>query len=511
MTDRNRIPVARLFSILSIAFLIGIFTGSFMNLDFFLIYPAILLVINSLLLVALINFFLKNKILTLTVWIVLFFSAGIFFFSYHSAISKTDWPFDQTIEVTGKIISKPVLDTDKQQMIIRVNKASASSRGNIRYHGLLLVGMPQFFDLKYGDQIKVTGIIEKPFVSEDFDYGKYLKKYPVYGLIKQTNQVEKMPSVLTLKDIIYRNLYSLSDSLIEVLNQNLPEPHASLAAGIILGQRANIPQDISDNLSKTGLSHIISLSGYNITIIVASLADLLLVYVGRRRIFLYGSLLVITFIIATGMAPSVVRAAIFALLIIFGKTMGKKGDKLNLSLTAALILVLYNPFMLRYDIGFQLSFLAFIGIMYFSPLVLSKLEQKDYWFSEYINPPLAETLGAQIMTLPVLLANFGTLSLIAPLANIAIIWILPYVMAAGFMTVFVGLIWEFLGRISSLFIWPSLEYIVIVTSILANLPLASISVDKSWLIELVGYVFIILFVANKEGYLKLYKTGLGQS
>jgi len=270
-------------------------------------------------------------------------------------------------------------------------------------------------------------------------------------------------------------LYDFSAHFENGLNRVLTEPHASLAAGILLGVKRNIPDSLMTSLNITGLTHVIALSGYNITIIIIIFTKLFLTRLGRRRVFVTGSALILFFVLMTGASPSVTRAAILSLLILFGDLIGRRADKTNLMLLAAVLMVLINPFVLRFDVGFQLSFLAFAGLIYLSPLFKIMFEKKRLKkLPDGIKLPLIETLSAQLAVFPLIWWQFGRVSLIAPLANILVLPLIPLSMALIFFAGSLTLVNVPLGQITGFITWPVLEYIIEIVELLAKIPLASI-------------------------------------
>lgn len=321
-----------------------------------------------------------------------------------------------------------------------------------------------------------------------------MKKYRVFGVVSQVKDAHEIDSRLTAKEKLYKFLFTFSDRFEENINKVMPEPQASLASGLILGVKRNIPDDIIADLNITSTTHIIALSGFNVTIIVIVITDILIRFLRRRQVFVIGTLLVAGFVILTGASSSVVRAAIFSILIIFGKTVGRQGDFTNLMLLAALILVLFNPYLLRYDLGFQLSFAAFCGLVYLSPIARKVFKKTIFnrmprWaFDAFI-----ETGSAQMAVFPLIMTAFGRISLIGPIANIFVLWIIPLSMAMSFLTGVSTFLAYFLGKLTALLAWPTLEYILRIVGFFARIPGASIEIGRGlWIVEIVFYLFLIL-------------------
>lgn len=479
----KKIPLFRLFTIFSLAFLAGIAVASPLKIDFSLSFPILLYSIIALLLAGGLNFILKNYFLIIVSLALSGLFAGLFYYSHFEYKTQPNLEFGVEKEYTGQIVRKPDVDFQKQKVTIDADGQR------------LLVSLPHFPAVKYGDTVKFTGKALKPGVIDGFDYGKYLKKDLVFGVANAPKDIKINTGKLTFTQKCYSFLYSISERFENSLNRILPEPHASLAAGLILGLKRNIPDSFKNDLSTTGLTHIIALSGYNVTIIVAVLADLLLGYLSRRKVFYLGTGFIFCFVILTGASSSVVRAAIFSFLIMLGKIIGRQADFTNIMILAALLMVLLNPFVLASDVGFQLSFLAFAGLIYLSPIVAKLFEKsRAAKLPDWFRLPLIETLSAQIAVFPLILSTFGRVSLIAPLSNVAVLWIVSWSMGFSFVAGLCGMIYYPLGKLAAFVAWPALQYIIKVVEMFAKIPGASFEFGKGiWLIEISLYLIMIFF------------------
>lgn len=159
-------------------------------------------------------------------------------------------------------------------------------------------------------------------------------------------------------------------------------------------------------------------------------------------------------------------------------------------------MTLFNPKMVRYDIGFQLSFLAVVGLIYFSPIIEERLKQIKIksWLPKFLHPFLIETLSAQTLTFPLILYTFGRISIIAPLANLLVLPLIPWAMALGFLAAFLAIFWLFLGQVIGWFEWVVLKYMIMITERLSRLSWASI--DLSWF-----NIYLLIFAYLLIGYL----------
>ncbi len=266
----------------------------------------------------------------------------------------------------------------------------------------------------------------------------------------------------------------MNNPFISILNSLLPEPQASLLNGILFGFRASIPKLFYNALITTGTLHIIALSGMNISIL-ASLTAKSTMFLGRKASSILTLCLIVLFVLFVGPSPSVVRAAIMSSLSLIAIYFGRQDWGVLGLVLAAGIMLLYD-FSLIKNLSFQLSFLATLGII----LANRKGERQykaglinrfKYWFREN----LKLTFSAQLFTLPIILYNFHRISLIAPIANLAIEWAIQPIMVLGFLTAIFGWLWQPLGIIPAWFTLVPLTYLITVVEWLAKVPGASIS------------------------------------
>jgi competence protein ComEC len=459
----------RLFTFFTLSFLAGIIIANLFKID--VDKSGLIFIISTadFILLAAINSFWRIKYLWLIAITCIFMLAGIFYQSFFDSKISKNVGESREVKITGEIVNRPQIDYKSQKFIIHINQFKESSNSHLAGTNAA-VSAPIFPEFYYGDRVQIDGTISKPENFSDFDYQNYLKTKYVVAVIKPKKVIFLNHTENIAKKLI-NSLYQVESYFEEKLNRALPEPHSSLAAGILLGVKKNIPDDLMQAFQLTGLTHILALSGYNITIIVAVFAESVMAYIGRKRTFFVGLMLVLAFVIMSGGSISVVRAAIFSFLILFARLIGRQPDQTNLMLLIALVLVLINSYILMYDAGFQLSFLAFAGLIYISPVIKEYFEKKK--LPNFIGLTLSETLGAQIAVLPILFFNFKTLSIISPLANLLVLWSLPYIMLLSFITIIVSTISPVLAKLIIVLLWPLLQYVIIMTEFLAKIPLGA--------------------------------------
>lgn len=322
-------------------------------------------------------------------------------------------------------------------------------------------------------------------------------KRGIRGTIQNPESIKKVGvNRNNIKTVFYSSIYWLGGKFRESINNILPEPEASLGRGLILGDRT-LPDSLNSVFNRAGVTHIIAVSGYNVTIIISALA-LSLMFFGRRAAFWGSFIAVAIFVVLTGAAASVVRAGVLAMLVAWGKSIGRRPYYPILVLATAVLMLLFNPYALVNDISFQLSFLAFIGIVAVAPKIgeikiLKILPIK-------IRQIFCETISAQAMVLPILIYNFGILSIVAPLSNILILLAVPWAMAFVFTAGLFSLIVLQVGKIIGLLSWVLLKYIIIVAEFFSKLSFAAVllKTNEWWWIPLYYILIIIWLRYNKK-------------
>lgn len=269
----------------------------------------------------------------------------------------------------------------------------------------------------------------------------------------------------------------------------LPEPAASFGLGILIGQRNTLPDDVSKQLAAVGLTHIIAVSGYNLTIIVDAVRRLMKSRSKYQTVLVIG-LLISLFLAMTGMSASIVRASIVSMLSIAAWYYGRKFKPVLLIAFAAAVTAGWNPLYLWGDIGWYLSFLAFFGVLVIAPLVMRRL----YGAREpkFLQAIIVETVSAQIMTLPLILYIFQQMSVISILSNVLIV---PLVPIAMLLALIAGLAGMWMPLLAGWFAWPAkllLTYVLDLAGVLSKVPFALTQHSLS-LIGLIGmYTLIVL-------------------
>lgn len=398
-----------------LAFLAGVGIRSFFDIHGFIE----LFLIGASVGVLLILYFFKShgKFLIFS-FIFLFFLLGIARFAvFENSIAKDEFHnhYGEFLTFEGRVVSnepKPnsariILETDLGR--------------------LLIVSRP-YPQYKYGDLLTVYGELIEPENYAGFDVKKYLAKSQIYSQMV-------FPDIKKIGggsgNSILHSLILVREKFEHSLKNILPEPHASLADGILLGREGVLPRDIIEAFRKTSTIHILVLSGYNITIVggaILAFFGFLLPPVYAWGISVFG---VLAFTLMTGAEPAAVRAAIMALIGLLALRVGRKDLPLLSLIWAAFFMILWNPMYLRFDRGFQLSFMATLGL-----ILLSSFFQKKFWFFPKflgIREAAAASASAQLFVLPLLISWGNAVSIFSLPANILVVTAVPAVMLFGFL------------------------------------------------------------------------------
>lgn len=274
----------------------------------------------------------------------------------------------------------------------------------------------------------------------------------------------------------------LRDSFADGVRQAIPEPQASLGIGYVVGQRRALPEDLVQALQIAGLTHVIVASGYNLTILVR-LARRLFVRVSKYLSALSAGSMIIVFMAVTGLSPSMSRAGLVAGLSLLAWYYGRKFHPMVLLPFAAAVTLLINPSFGWNDLGWQLSFAAFAGVMIVAPLL------QRYFFGDKkpgtIRQILGETICAQIVTLPILVLAFGQFSNIAVIANLLVLPLVPLAMLLTFIAGIVGLVAPSLAPIIGLPANWLLDYMIHVAEYFSHLSWAQTQLTiNGWIVAL---------------------------
>ena len=393
--------------------------------------------------------------------------------------------FDKASErVSGEIWQ--VENTERYQKITLRDVHVNDERINSEARTLIL--SPAFPPLSIGEKIVFRCNLEKPEPFNGFRYDRFLASKNVYA----TCFLKEAPLVIGYAKPTFRTkLLSVRKNFIKHLDSTFGEPQASLLAGLLVGEK-RFTSAWDEKFQRTGTSHIVAASGYNVAVVSAIMFGLL-TYLGLRRPRAFSLILasIIVYVILAGADAPVVRAGVMGVLVLLSQQFGRKTTMVNVLLVTASTMLFINPRLMRDDIGFELSMFSTIALIYFAPLLEQKLKFIPEDFS--IRESITSTLSATFFALPIIFLSFGQLSILGPIANLFVLSFLPATMFFGSIAVVLSYVNPVLAYIASAPAWALLNLELIMIDALAQLPYATILIPSST--KLLLTIFSILLIA----------------
>lgn len=365
------------------------------------------------------------------------------------------------LALVGSVAADPRRSEDGQRLTVAV-EGVVRGGATQPVEGLALVVLPPYPAYSYGDRLVVTGELEAPRGPRrpgDFDYRAYLAHRGIFAIMQEPMAVEPLQGRAGLAPLA--GLLSFRQACRDVLLRALPEPQAALAVGIVLGIQSSIPPEVYSAFSITGTSHILVVSGWNFTIVAGVLGGVAArLRLGRGSTLALALVVMWVYAIFTGASAAVLRAAAMASLAAVGRATERQSEPWRLLFAGCWLISLADPHTL-WDLGFQLSALATGSLFAFAKPV-------EAWFGRRrpfswpamapVSEALTATMAAQVLTLPLILYQFGNLSLVAPLANVLIVPVVPYAMMLCTLALVAGLIWLPLGQWLAPLAWLPLTW-----------------------------------------------------
>ncbi|EKE20333.1 MAG: hypothetical protein ACD_8C00020G0002 [uncultured bacterium] len=493
MMDKSKI----LFWLL-IIFIFGIFLRSFLEIDqsYFL-----LLVIFSLIFLFI---FYKNKLATTVAFFVLVFAIGGWMTGREIEKTKDLKYLGKTFQQKA-VVQKVSTSSFGQNIIIELGESASSlslAEKSTNKEILMLMQVPEYPENVYGDMLEISckaGPIENRDAS--FDYQMYMAKegvlYQCKGKAEKIGENEG--SWLYAKIINARTLFE------NKITKVMPAPYSALASGLLFGGSSGLSKEIQNDFSRTGMTHIVAVSGYNVTIIAEYLI-ILGIFLGlwRKQAIWFALVGIVLFVIMAGLPASAVRAGVMSGILLWAMKNGRLASSENAIIFAGAIMLAINPLLLRWDVGFQLSFLATLGIVASSSFWEKSFIKKHKALG--ISEAIALSLSAQIFVLPIIAYNFGIVSLVSLLANVFILPIIPLSMLLVFLVSVFGFVFPPLSVVFSWMAFLLLFYEIKLIHILANFPWASVSIEKVnewWIVLYYCMLLVVIYILKKKEQAKL--------
>ena len=410
---------------------------------------------------------------------------------YHKAIFQS---FSLESSYEGIVIDEPEYNNSYQRLVIKVSSENHTAN--------ILVSTERYPEFEMGDRVSLEGEIRYPenFITDtgkEFNYVEYLANKNILFTMSfaQVSLIESRA-----EKHLERSLIQIKHGFLNAIQRVTPEPEQGLLAGILLGVQNGINEDLEEKFIATGTIHIVVLSGYNITIISEAIVKSLQRFFPEKLALSFGSFGIVLFVLMTGAGTTSIRAGLMGLLGLLARVTNRNYDIVRGLFFAGFLMVLLNPFALVYDISFQLSFIATLGLILVTPLVerwrFVRLFPERFALREIF----ASTLATQITVLPFLLYKIGTLSIVAPLVNMLILPFIPLAMGIGALSGFLEMITHVGSNPISWISFGLLHYIVSIVDWFGSLSFSAVVIRRIPLtLVLVLYVCILMWIwKNKK-------------
>ena len=519
--------------IVVIGYIIGIIWGQYLNLSIVPLYIFITICLYIM------KFFSSPKkfkvfsihryfkylkiIINAKILLILFLSS---FISYNIVISKNQKreilqnQFQNQSEFiqTGTIVSTQIIEEYKIRYIFEVKYSTfknyrfyidiKNNSKDLNTKSLEKFQNKNITNLEFGDKVKIKGEFIKPEKQRNykgFDYNNYLKQKDILGTIK-VQELEKINQNKSLKNNFINLVNNYVQSLKNKAYQILPEEIASLFIGIVFGDRSMIDEETVQNFNASSLSHILAVSGMHFTFLISGVIILLKDFLGRKKTYILGIVVILLYMVITGFSASIFRAGIMGILMLISKLIYRKNDIWTSISISLLFMIIYNPFLI-FDIGLQLSYCAMIGILFFQKMIYKylikrvlKIKKLRYhpkkWIMTFISKILeyiSVTISAQILILPIMIYNFHSISVYFLFSNL----LASFITEPLFIISWIFLFWIIICMPVAKFISILIIFfykLLILFSKLGQLPYAQILVERPYLFFTIIYFLVLTLI-----------------
>lgn len=477
--------VVKPFFIVSAGFILGIGVRSLFEISF---YAGVFIFLLGLLLFLYLKIFRGGFGFSIPIALsigILFFGLGVLRYD----LGDKDPPIEleqkvnSEVVLSGVIVREPDIREKVSLLTIKINDLDV----------LVLVTSDVYPKYKYGDLVSFEGKLEKPesFVGNNgkiVNYESYLNKEGVYYTLFKPKIILASSSN---GNLVIEKLLFLKEKFLLSIKSVIPAPESALLGGILLGTKEALGESLQEIFRRAGIIHIVVLSGYNITIVAEAIMRLLSFASLRARLFV-GGISITLFALMVGPSATVVRASVMAIFVLLSRAVKRKYVIGRALMITGLIMVLHNPKILIFDLSFQLSFLATIGLIYLAPLiekyfsfVPTKFELREFGVA---------TISTQVLVLPLLLFSTGEASVVALVVNLLVLVFVPITMLLGFVTGVLGLISPSLALPIGYVTFLILKYELSVSEFFGNLSFASFGVSNFNAPHLIISYFVVFSV-----------------
>lgn len=410
-------------------------------------------------------------------------SSGLFLSAREERLWDRDRP-SGSVSGSVTIVGNPETGDFDRKAVVRFDDCLS---GELCPRESILVTFPRRTALSYGD----TGMLSCPLEPFEKEWRMYYAKDGIAYRCRATSW-EKTGESYPVR----RAVFGFSERFGTAVSRALTEPEAGLALGLLLGGSRRLAPAVVDDFRSAGLSHIVAVSGYNISIVAEGFLLLGIAFSLRRtRAIPFSLAATAIFVLVSGAPSSAVRAFGMASAAAMAVWLGRRYASLRAIVFVAGVMLLLHPLSLRHDIGFLLSFAAAAGITLSSPWIGRVVDRVRYG-GFFVEAALL-TFSANLFVMPIIFANFGSFSPISFLANAALLPIVPYAMLFSFLSGLSGMVFPWLGGLFAFPAYATVHPIVSGAEWMARLsPLTTISVEFGWVVSIAWYALLFLVLGG---------------
>lgn len=480
--------VSQISILIALGFLLGVGARSLIEVQFWWIWATIfLLFVKSVI--------FKSRHIGRLLFLLLGILLGVWEMQREILkLNSLEKEFDFKGEVV--VVKAPEVKEEYQEVIVGVQNEDEQEFFLERF---VIFAKPKP-TIRFGDKLQLSCKMKVPENKhEKFNYQRFLASGDVFYICSfaQITKITKGEG----KGFLAAT-FRLRERLEEKIGILFPQAEGAYLAGLLLGGDDRLPGSVAENFRITGTTHTVAVSGYNITVIASILMWLgIALGLWRKQAFWFAVCGIIFFVIMIGAPSSATRAAIMGIFMLWAMQKGRLANSVRIAIFAATGMVFFSPFVLLYDVGFQLSFLATLGIiLIYAPLSVVAGIEDDFLELKSI---VLVTVAAQLGVLGLLVYVFESFSLISILANVIILPLIPVIMLFGFLAIMLSFVFSFGAKLVALVVWLFLHFEIFAIEQLAKIPFASIEIGNVGIIwVLVYYLFFLGLIFKLKEFCK---------
>lgn len=452
-----------------------------------------------------IKIYLNSKVIILVIISSIISNTIVIFQNKNYEKIYNNLSIQENLNLTGIIISEKQEKQYYNKYKIKVNY----NKQNLRFY----ITTKKDIELEYGDKITFSGTYTKPEIQKNykgFDYSEYLKQLKIYGTIR-CEKVQNLSKKQANKMFQISN--QISNKIISNTKKILKEETSSILLGLILGDKQDIDEETQENFRNASMSHILAVSGMHVAYVILGINLIFKGLIGKRNTNILNIIILILYMFITNFSPSITRAGIMGIIVLFSKLLHRKND-IYTSISISLFLILiYNPFLVQ-NLGLMLSYGGVVGIVIFNKSILKflknikvknkiykyKIKPKIQKYLDKIKEIISISISVQIAILPIILYNLNTFNPYFLITNLVLSFAIGPIVILGFLFTIIACLNASIVEILSPVISLGIKILNFISNI-GKLPFSKIYVATPSLFSiLIYYLFLIVLLLSYNIY-----------